>query len=578
MLQRGEPPFDLPTDTLLLIEQRFWESIRVGSFVEHFADDPALHAAPDKHPALYSDHGVTHVRDIAHTAAELAARNDGVLVPARPPDRARFLRQMTVAMTYLHDIGMAAPTAEARRVHPQFAAQVALGTECDDIIEGLWHHDAAIRERCGSVCAAIGAPVDGRLLLREVLAMSLCHSKTAVPAPVLGDRALLRRFLQAGALMPLESQTEPLRSLATRPLPPSPRGAAAERYADAVADSFRWLVEPVPVAVEFADDIIDAVRLVRAADALRRRGISLHTSGGFEICANPLTGEAVYGLRSRDGVHGAIVAVDNPISAAESNIAYSTLQPDGALRIGFNRSFDVPSVRARIVEMSAHLVADIEADAVESFVWSGAPPDVELVGVPGDPAFSAEIADLAMRRTARLAGRVVTVPPSIDDIATPELDWLVGASPLQPDSALFEQVFRQVGRHGLDTDRIDPARAAAGLRVVRVPAGTELLQVGTGSPIVVIPVEPGLWVHPAVASEPHPLHPWLPVGATGVIRGGARNAAVFAESAVTVVVIEADTFLQEWFRPYPVAQIPEIVRRWNSDPSRLEPTRADSRR
>ena len=113
---------------------------------------------------------------------------------------------------------------------------------------------------------------------------------------------------------------------------------------------------------------------------------------------------------------------------------------------------------------------------------------------------------------------------------------------------------------------------------VSVLAGTELLQVGTSAPIVVIPLEPGLCVYPAVASEPQPLHPWIPVGATRVIRGGARNAAVRAESDVMIAVIRADVFLREWSRPYPVAQIPEIVRRWNTDPSMLVPTRTSFER
>ena len=563
------PSYDLPCETLELLEQRYWVGIRVRAFAEHFADDAALQVSPDKHPALFSDHGVTHVRDIAKTAAELASRNDGVLVPAREPSRVRFLRQMTVAMTYLHDIGMAAPTAEARRVHPQF---VALGRENADVVDELWRFDSRLRDRCRSVGEATGGPGDARVVLREALAMSLCHSKSAVPSAVLSDRALLRRFLQTGAFMPLTLQTESLRTLVDQPWRGSPSTDATELYTRPMEESFRWLVSPAEAAIEFADDVIDAVRLLRAADALRQRGISLHTSGGFEICANPLTGEAVYGLRSHDGICGAIVAVANPISAAESNIVYSALQPDGALRIGFNRSFDEQAVRAQIIETSAYLVADIEADAVESFVWRGSPPRVELVTIPDDPSFAEAIADLAMRRYERLAGRVVTVSSPVDDVAPAQLDWLSTGTPMDAASAEFARMFENVGHCGLDTSRIDPSRAALGVLAVKVPSGTELLQVGTSSPVVVIPLEPGLWVYPAVASEPQPLHPWLPVGATGVIRGGARNAAVRAESDVTVAVIGAAVFLREWFRPYPVAQIPEIVRRWKTYPSMLVPT------
>ena len=42
-----------------------------------------------------------------------------------------------------------------------------------------------------------------------------------------------------------------------------------------------------------ADDAIDAVRLVRAADALRQRGTTLRTSAGYEIFIDTDSGDAV---------------------------------------------------------------------------------------------------------------------------------------------------------------------------------------------------------------------------------------------------------------------------------------------
>jgi hypothetical protein len=554
---------DLPREVLALIEQRYWLPIQVGALAENFVGEPDLASNTHAHPALISDHGLTHVRDIARTAAELASRNDGVLIPTRSPPRAKSIRQIAVGMTYLHDIGMEAPTIEARRVHPQFAAQLALGAEFTDLIDRIWEHDPGLRARLDHVRSEVGVPGDGRVLLREVLAMSLCHSKSAVPATVLSDRAQLRTFMQRAAFTPLAEQSAPLPVLVSRPGNLDSRSEAAANYVVLADESFAWLVHPSVAATHLADDVIDAARLVRAADALRQRGVSLCTSGGFEICVNPATGEAVYGLRSHDGRNAAVLAVHNPISAAESNIAFARLGPGGDLQIGFNRTFAVPAVRRMIIETTADVVIDIEGDAIESFEWNGAPPQVALVAVPGDHAFTEAIGVIAQERSTRLRGRVATVAPSADQIDEPDLSWLARSARFPPTDARFAKLLAHMADHGLDTSRIAAAAAAEGLRLVTVPAGTEVFQVDTTSPLVVIPLGSGLRVHPRTGSESQSIHPWLPVGVTGVVRGGLRNASVVADDQVEVAVVPADVYLREWFRPYSVEEIQGVVARWN---------------
>jgi hypothetical protein len=557
---------DLPPAVVQQIEQRYWLPIQAGALVENFVDDPELMANAHAHPALFADHGLTHVRDIARTAVELASRNDGVLISARTADRARRLRQLVLGLTYLHDIGMAAPTVEARRVHPQFAAQVAMGVEFSDLIEQIWDHDPSLRQRLEQVCAAIGDAVEARLLLREVLAMTVCHSKSAVPAAVLSDRQLLRCLVQRAVFTPLGLQNEPLPVLAGRPWSADEHtSAAAAHYREWQRQSFAWLTHPSVAATELADDVIDAARLLRAADALRQRGVALCTSGGFEICADPATGDAVYGLRSGDGRNAVVLAVHNPVSAAESNIAFARLVSNGDLQVGFHRTFDVPSVRQLVIETTAHLVADIEADAIESFEWDTAPPRVHLIAVPGDRAFTESIAALAEQRTPRLRGRVVSVAPEAADADHPDLRWLSRGTALTSSDPRLAELFANMAEHGLDTSRIDVDAAAVGLCLVTVQAGTELLQVDTRSPVVIVPLGHGLRVHPKVGSQSKALHPWLPVGVTGVVRGGVRNAAVVADHPVEVAVVPAGVFIREWFRPCSVEHVPEVVARWNTN-------------
>lgn len=546
------------------IEERYWLPIRTGSLVERFVDDPALGRDPGSHPGLFSDHGVTHVRDIAELVLDLAQRNDGVLVAPRSQERASFVSRVAVSLTYLHDIGMAAPTRESRRVHPQFAAQVALSREFDPFIDEMWRTDPLIRARLEQVHEIVGSPAEPLVMLREICAMSVAHSKSAIPASVLDDRSLLRSFLLCATFIPLGHQLLPLSEHVRQPFAGRQLCDAATRYTDVTVEAFAWLVHPAPLAQQLADDVIDAARLLRAGDALRQRGVSLRTSGGYEICVNPNNGCAVYGLRSIDGGYASLLEVDNPISAAESNFAFAMIGPAGELRLGFNRSFDNPDVRAQIVASTADLVADIEADALGSFAFGASgSPEVQLIAVPGDQGFTDEIAIAVAQRHRHLRGRV----RSTHEVSLSEdcdLDGIVGRRSLLTDVAIGN-LFARMGERGLRVDAVDTSAAARDLRVVSLPAGATVLQAGTKSTFVVVPLGVGLRVHPSSGYESQPLHPWLPVGATGVVCGGVRNAAVVAETDVDIAVIPADTYLRHWFRPYSVSEIAHVVRGWSAE-------------
>ena len=77
-----------------------------------------------------------------------------------------------------------------------------------------------------------------------------------------------------------------------------------------------------------------------------------------------------------------------------------------------------------------------------------------------------------------------------------------------------------------------------------------------------IPLEPGARVEPVGGYRSEPLHPWLPIGVTGVVRGAERNAAVIAEADVDVLAIPAERYLADWFKPYTTDQLRTAWDRW----------------
>ena len=188
----------LPQELRALIEARFWAPIDERAALEALREDPLFLAAPADHPALFADHGTVHVRDIANGVVVLGQLADGLLLPPRSSDRQKFLVAYAVLVTYLHDIGMHDMSAEGRRVHPVYAAHVAFGEQMDDIVEALVGARGPVITRLEEVDGScpLGVPID--IALRELIALTMAHSKSTVPAPLLDDRPALRDLVQRG--------------------------------------------------------------------------------------------------------------------------------------------------------------------------------------------------------------------------------------------------------------------------------------------------------------------------------------------------------------------------------------------
>jgi hypothetical protein len=86
-----------------VLEERFWRPMVEGSTLKALRDDHALGRASDGHPALFSDHGLVHVRDVAAGVVELAETVDGILLPRRPVERREFVVGPAVIIAYVHD-------------------------------------------------------------------------------------------------------------------------------------------------------------------------------------------------------------------------------------------------------------------------------------------------------------------------------------------------------------------------------------------------------------------------------------------------------------------------------------------
>src|SRR4051812_9245864 len=119
------------------LEERFWRPIEAQATLEVLRDDPDFLADPGRHPAIFADHGVVHVRDVAIGLTRLLDTVNGVLLPYRPEPRQHFVQALGVGLAYLHDIGMVDMTRSGRRVHALFAAHAAFGPDVNPLVEHL---------------------------------------------------------------------------------------------------------------------------------------------------------------------------------------------------------------------------------------------------------------------------------------------------------------------------------------------------------------------------------------------------------------------------------------------------------
>jgi hypothetical protein len=545
------------------LEQRYWQPIEAQARWEVLVRDPRFLDDPGRHLGLFSDHGVVHARDVAVRAVESLAEVNGVLIARREPDRLAFMAELLCASVFLHDIGMVDASPGGRRVHAEFAAQEPFRERFDDLVDGLWGSPGgALRQRAEQVRTATGSPVDGPTLVRELLSLTMCHSKSAVPGAVLDDRAALRERLQDAVLTPLG--------------PDPGDGPAVRCYDDPERDAYAWLASPDPTAVSLADDAIDAMRVLRSADALRQRGTTLRTSAGYEVFIDPGTGRAVFALRSSDRTWIAYLRVGHPLSAGEANVRIAELTPTGDLRLAFHHgAFATADAAEFAVEAAATVAADIAADVLVAFdadrpAAGLAPPSrrpgstrLRLVQPHDDPTFAERVLDSLARHHPDVATRA-DVAPEDEPALPPEPPWPDPGTPVEPGSADAEALLRNLAASGLRTDRTeraDPARAVAGVRRVRVASGRTVITAGRRASSVIVPLAEGLEVRSLGGYRPQPARPWVPIGITGVVRGAERNSQIVARRDLDVVLIPAATFLAHWFHPYDEDELPELAGR-----------------
>src|SRR5918998_1218088 len=141
----GEAELDryLPASIRGHIEQHYYARINAQARLEQLLQDPEFLRDPAHHVALFADHGVVHVRDVATQILRVLDTINGVLIAARDESRLEFMKAYGVTVAYLHDIGMTDFSPFGRAMHPEFVAQIVFDAAFDGVVETLWNANCA---------------------------------------------------------------------------------------------------------------------------------------------------------------------------------------------------------------------------------------------------------------------------------------------------------------------------------------------------------------------------------------------------------------------------------------------------
>lgn len=518
----------------LLIEDRFWAPIERLTSLEAMVADPSFLLEPGAHLGLYSDHGPNHARDVALRAASISEWAIGTLVADRGPERRSFITGVAVLLSLIHDVGMCVDPPVGRKLHAAYATQLVFCDSFADVLDQLLSSDAG-RLASGVRAAGVDEAL-ARTVACEVLACALAHSKSTVPARLLDDRAGFRTQLQYVLSTDLAAQLD-----------------ATDR---AVADdgSFAWL-DPA-VAPRLADDVIDAVRIMRAADALRQRGTTLRTSAGFEVVLDGRTGQAAAVLRSRDRRSAYLLEVDSPIVVGEANIRGAEIDPH-RLEFQFHRgALATDEMSERVADCVAHVIDDIQLDILPTFPATNF--DIELVAPDDDPSFAERVRDAFVWRRPELRDRVVVANGVAVTSVVPTFDWCRRGRSLDVEAR--PSVLANMVLHGMRLTRTSEVMFAD-VVVVDVEPGDVIMSPGEAANFVIVPMGPGVAIAPLGGYQPMAVEPWIPVGTIGVLRGHARNSTVTADQSLEVLVIPDTAFLARWAEPFDGPTLVERVTR-----------------
>lgn len=572
------------------IEDRFYRRIAEKARIEHLKSDKSFLADPVNHIGLYSDHGPVHVKDVAQQLMQVIVRVNGVLFPERKGLDLELMKQMAVHLAYMHDIGMVDFSEYGRFMHPEFAAQFVFSQEFAGLFNDLWQKNSGgFRTNLEKYLAGTGWKGSEKHVAKELLSLAVAHSKSKVPVGYLNRPVEFSALMQNITTTPLpvlyhqqkieklkgkllkktgteESLQKQLKNhekeLEQALSKVSGYNSDKKLYeiGKARSEQYGWMTDQQLPMKKFTGMVIDVLRCLRAADALRQRGTTLRTSAGYEVLVDGKSAQAIYALRSLDQQKLTLLKSKKALNAGEANISSSELDYDGNLRIAFHRgNFSTKTIEKRAASYLAVVIEDIQADVLQSFIREDGPePVVEKANnmaiciekTPENPKFANRVKTELENSNPALRGRI-SETSSLKNADLEEVKKYLDGKPvkeLYPRQEI-NNILRKLNQSGLYVETSDHEHLLSGVKEIQVEAHETLIRGESPSGFVYLPLEEGLIIEPLGGYPCHRAPALVLLGTSGVIRGSVRNAEVRAEQGLKIWAIPRDVYLYFWYKP-----------------------------
>lgn len=554
------------------IEKNYYEKINQELVLENVIKDPSFLENPLDHIALYTDHGVVHVRNVTALILDLIPRINGVLFPKRERERLEFIKGYGAILAYIHDIGMINATPFGRATHAEFIAHEVFSPEFEPLIDMIWQNNIGnVPWRILSIHHEHSFAVAPKIILRELLALAYCHSKTAVPINYINDPAELKNRMQYCLSHTLTNLYQQKKNHQQTDQKNTGRQTLLKQYyQDYLNESYAWLIDIQKQS--FIEDVLDTVRTIRCADALRQRGTDLKTSGNYQIFIDQKTANAIYALQNANN-EMYLLEGNKPINAAEANLASVNITHQGDLHFSFYRGqFASETAIRQAADNLIVLIEDIQADVLDSFfrpkkslatighyMKKNQPTYILLESTEDNPHFTSLLAAILEKTHPELSSLIKRVPAIQNAPDGERKRYLAGE--MVTDVDFKQQVLTQIAKQGHKIDDINQQQAFTFVRKTTLNPGDILMSQGDYAGFVYIPLSEGLEGLPGGGYDMFQVAAWSLLGNTGVIRGDIRNATVLAKQTVDVLIIPKETFLQHWHATYSPAEFKKAIER-----------------
>lgn len=535
-----------------------------------------------KHISLYTDHSIVHVKNVACLAVDLCEKLNNLGYYHKSESSLKFMRCYLILLAYLHDAGMCVVTEPGRVTHAEYMAQEVYKEHFDYVIDELMSGSVVpITYKLTQIKYGAQVTQEESVILREILAMACCHSKSTVPHVVLNNRKRLKKTLIETLSSPLDLiyfkkklKAEQTKHKSKRTLnliesyrkkihdfkktvPVSPD--ITRFYTDFNQEAYSWLDCQGPMINDIVEDILDSLRVFRAADALRQRGTLLKTSANYQMIVDYKTADVVYALTLKNG-RNYLLAMDNPINAGEANLSWSDFSPDGSLCFAFYHGlFGSPVAQTKAEKQAAMVINDIQSDVLGSLSKPGKKMKILLEQPQDNPDFVYGVKNKILQEGNKIYGPIYIIPCLKNCSSIERSRYLSGSMTEKWSDAKKQRILKNIGKMGYRVDTIPIEYAFKYIRLANIQENETVLEASTDSEFAYIALDSGLSGEAIGGYKGFALPRWSIFGHISLLRNAERNATIWTTKPLRVLMIPKITFIKYWRHTYSITELQALL-------------------